>query len=189
MCFTFLEICKYCVVLKPVLSLTWPSVPHHRMALRYTVFGLTTVIGLLGLALTFAWMFQCTPFLSNFLYSVNATSCVNYDIFRWSMYEETSILLYKLTYIVWIGLSIPIDLLILAVPLRILHQTRMPERERRILRLVFSANLLGTMTWYAISILQFRSSNLVSVYWGYTACTRIESLNPTSLSTTRQRLS
>ncbi|KAG0649370.1 hypothetical protein D0Z07_4120 [Hyphodiscus hymeniophilus] len=111
-CFTFLEI-----------------LPHHRTALRYSVFGLATFIGLLGLTLTFAWYFQCTPFLSNFVWSIDATSCVNYDIFRW----------------MWIGLSIPIDLLIVAVPLRILHQTRMPERERRILRLVFGANLLGTI--------------------------------------------
>jgi hypothetical protein len=127
--------------------LTSSAVPHHLRALRYSVFGLATFIGLLGLALTFAWFFQCTPFLSNFVWSINATSCVNYDIFRWSRHRSTPSLLPKLNSIVWIGLSVPIDLLILAVPLRILHRTRMPEGEKRILKLVFSANLLGTLSW------------------------------------------
>lgn len=57
-------------------------------------------------------------------------------------------LLHKLSWTAWVGLSLPIDFLLLAVPLQILKRTRMPERERRVLRLVFSANLLGTLTWY-----------------------------------------
>ena len=49
----------------------------------------------------------------------------------------------------WIALSLPIDFLILAVPLQLLKRTRIRQHERKILRLVFSANLLGTLTWYA----------------------------------------
>lgn len=99
--------------------------------------------------MTFGWFFECTPVISNFVWSINSTSCVNYDIFRWCTCNIFLLLSQKLIWIVWIGLSLPIDFLILAVPLQLLKRTRIREHERKILRLVFSANLLGTLTWYA----------------------------------------
>jgi hypothetical protein len=80
----------------------------------------------------------------------------------------------KLNWTVWIGLSIPIDFLILAVPLSILSRTRMPERERKILRLIFSANLLGTVTWYANIVDLTCNADFLLVHWEYTVCMRIE---------------
>lgn len=80
----------------------------------------------------------------------------------------------KLNWTVWIGLSIPIDFLILAVPLSILSRTRMPERERKILRLIFSANLLGTVTWYANIVDLIFNADFLLVHWEYTVCMRIE---------------
>ena len=126
------------------------TVPQHFKALRYTVYSLAAFIACLGATMTFSWIFQCTPFLSNFLWGVNATSCVNYDYFRWSMYNNHVLLRLKLTFTVWIGLSLSIDFLILAVPWQLLKRTQLKEHERKILRLVFSANFLGTITWYVL---------------------------------------
>ncbi|KAL5316779.1 hypothetical protein ACEPPN_015830 [Leptodophora sp. 'Broadleaf-Isolate-01'] len=56
-------------------------------------------------------------------------SCVNYDIFRW----------------LWISVSVPIDLVIMSVPLRILNRVRLRVHEKRILQMVFCATLLGTI--------------------------------------------
>ncbi len=52
----------------------------------------------------------------------------------------------QLTDAVWIGLSIPIDCVLLFIPLRILKRARLREQERRILKMVFCATLLGTIT-------------------------------------------
>jgi hypothetical protein len=52
----------------------------------------------------------------------------------------------QLTVVVWIGLSIPIDCVLLFIPLRILKRARLREQERRILKMVFCATLLGTIT-------------------------------------------
>lgn len=34
--------------------------------------------------MTFTWLFECTPALSNFVYNVPADSCINHDIMRFS---------------------------------------------------------------------------------------------------------
>ncbi|KAL3420034.1 integral membrane protein [Phlyctema vagabunda] len=104
--------------------------PHHLKGLRYSVYGLCTLIFSLGATMTFAWLFQCTPIESNFLWSVASSSCFNYDILRW----------------LWIAISVPIDLVLLFIPWRLLQQLLLQEHERRILKLVFSATLLGTIT-------------------------------------------
>jgi hypothetical protein len=121
------------------------QVPTHFRKLRYTVYSMMVIIASLGITLTMGWIFQCTPFLSNFVFSIDSTSCVNYDYFRWSTYTTTFSSKYKLTRTAWIGLGLPIDGLILAVPLQILKRTLLKSHERKILRWVFSANLLGTV--------------------------------------------
>lgn len=55
---------------------------HHK-TLRYCVYGLCTLILSLGLTMTFSWFFDCEPVLSNFVWSIQNGSCVNYDIFRY----------------------------------------------------------------------------------------------------------
>jgi len=75
-------------------------------------------------------LFECQPFLSNFVWSIQSNSCINYDILRW----------------LWVGLSIPIDFAILSIPLEILKKTKLPPIENRVLKMVFAANLLGTIT-------------------------------------------
>ncbi|CZR62151.1 uncharacterized protein PAC_12048 [Phialocephala subalpina] len=102
---------------------------HHKK-LRYCVYGLCAVIISLGLTMTISWMTNCKPFLSNFLWSVWPDSCINFDIFRY----------------LWIGVSIPIDLAIMSVPLHILSRLKLRTHERRILKMVFCATLLGTIT-------------------------------------------
>jgi len=111
-CFCFLQILTY-----------------NLKSLRYCVYGLCTIIASLGIVCTFPWVFGCSPFLSNFYWSVTMESCVNYDIFRW----------------LWISVSVPIDLVIMSVPLRILNRVRLRVHEKRILQMVFCATLLGTI--------------------------------------------
>jgi len=48
--------------------------------------------------------------------------------------------------VVWIGLSIPIDITILIIPGRLLQKLSLRNYERNILKLIFSATLLGTIT-------------------------------------------
>lgn len=52
-----------------------------------------------------------------------------------------------LTILVWISVSVPIDMAIMSVPIRILNRTSLRQHEKRILRMVFCATLLGTVTW------------------------------------------
>lgn len=82
----------------------------------------------LGLSISLCHLLQCTPLLSNFDYTVRQEHCFNIDIPRFT----------------WIGVSISIDLCILAIPWAIIHGTRIQAAEKRILLIVFSGNLLGT---------------------------------------------
>lgn len=103
---------------------------QHLKSLRYCVLALCAVICSLGTTMTCSYFFGCQPFLSNFLWSVDEISCINYDIFRW----------------LWISVSVPIDMAIMSVPIRILNRTSLRQHEKRILRMVFCATLLGTVT-------------------------------------------
>ncbi|CZT10298.1 hypothetical protein WAI453_009384 [Rhynchosporium graminicola] len=102
---------------------------YNLKSLRYCVFGLCAIIASLGAVCTFPWIFGCSPFLSNFYWSVPMDSCTNYDIFRW----------------LWISVSVPVDLVIMSVPLRILNRVRLRVHEKRILQMVFCATFLGTL--------------------------------------------
>ncbi|KAH8802904.1 hypothetical protein F5884DRAFT_803653 [Xylogone sp. PMI_703] len=104
--------------------------PHHLKALRFWVYGLCALIVSLGITMTFSWLFACQPFLSNFDWDVLASYCINYDIFRW----------------LWIAVSVPIDVVLLYVPYKLLKKMRLQTHEQRILKLIFGANLLGTIT-------------------------------------------
>jgi len=101
----------------------------HQKALRRCVYSFIVLIAAVGTTLTIGWIFGCSPFLSNFLWVDDSNACVNNDIWRW----------------LWIGASIPIDIAIMIVPMKILQQTRLRNHERRILKLVFGATLLGTI--------------------------------------------
>lgn len=104
--------------------------PQHLKALRYGTYALCILISSLGITLTCLWLFGCEPFVSNFLWSVLSTECLNPDIIRW----------------LWVGVSIPIDAILVVIPLQILKRAKLRSHERRILKLVFSATLLGTIT-------------------------------------------
>ncbi|TVY21676.1 hypothetical protein LARI1_G001122 [Lachnellula arida] len=103
--------------------------PVHFKKMRLCVYALSVLIALLGVTMAVAWVFQCSPFLSNFRWSVAPVVCVNWDIFRW----------------VWIGLSLPIDFVLMLIPLRILKRSNIQGRERRILKWCFMATFLGTI--------------------------------------------
>ncbi|KAL2061037.1 hypothetical protein VTL71DRAFT_9089 [Oculimacula yallundae] len=102
---------------------------YNLRTLRYCVFGLCAIIASLGTVCTLIWVFGCSPFLSNFDWRVPMDSCTNFDIFRW----------------LWISISVPIDLIIMSVPLRILNRVRLRLHEKRILQMVFCATFLGTI--------------------------------------------
>ncbi|TVY38055.1 hypothetical protein LSUB1_G005944 [Lachnellula subtilissima] len=103
--------------------------PIHFKKMRLCVYALAVLIALLGVTMGVAWVFQCSPFLSNFRWSVEPVVCVNWDIFRW----------------VWIGLSLPIDFLLMLIPLLILKRSNIQGLERRILKWCFLATFLGTI--------------------------------------------
>jgi len=102
--------------------------PHHLRTLRYCVFVLCFLIASLGLTMTFTWLFECTPALSNFVYSIDSDTCINHDIMRF----------------IWIGCSVAIDCVLLLIPVGFLRRVNLRDSERRILKMVFSATLLGT---------------------------------------------
>jgi len=104
--------------------------PAHFRGLRYGVYGLCTLILSLMFAMSLSWWVGCQPFDSNFVWSIPTVICINYDIFRW----------------LWIGFSIPIDLVLTIIPLQILKRAKLRNHEKRILKMVFCATLLGTIT-------------------------------------------
>ena len=58
--------------------------PHHK-SLRYGTIGLSCLIFSIGNVMFWSWLFQCQPAISNFLWSVDPDTCINYDYFRWGM--------------------------------------------------------------------------------------------------------
>ena len=86
---------------------------------------------LLGITESCIWIFQCRPFLSNFVYEIDSVWCIPLDPVHY----------------LWVAISIPIDLAIISIPFEILRQTNLKRHERRVLLLVFGANLLGTIAW------------------------------------------
>ncbi|KAF3942163.1 hypothetical protein ABW19_dt0207781 [Dactylella cylindrospora] len=103
-------------------------IPFHMMTLRRLIYILMTITLALGIGISLCHQLQCTPLASNFNYKVEQEHCFNIDIPRFT----------------WIGVSIFIDLSILAIPWAIIRGTRIQPAEKRILLIVFSGNLLGT---------------------------------------------
>ena len=56
-----------------------------------------------------------------------------------------------LTGIVWIGFSIPIDLVLTIIPLQILKRAKLRNYEKRILKMIFCTTLFGTITLYVFT--------------------------------------
>lgn len=50
--------------------------------------------------------------------------------------------------VVWVGFSIPIDLVLVTIPLQILKRAKLKDHERRLLKMIFCATLLGTAILY-----------------------------------------
>jgi hypothetical protein len=95
------------------------SVPQHLKGLRYGTYALCTLITCLGITLTCLWLFGCEPFVSNFLWSVLSTECLNPDIIRWrECYTFPLIEKLLLIFKVWVGVSIPIDAILVIIPLQ-----------------------------------------------------------------------
>ncbi|KAH8784840.1 hypothetical protein F5882DRAFT_124422 [Hyaloscypha sp. PMI_1271] len=103
--------------------------PKHFKWLRIGVHGLCAIIVSLMITLCMSWWVGCEPFDSNFLWSHLSTKCINYDIFRW----------------LWVGFSIPIDLILVTIPLQILKRAKLRDHERKLLKMIFCATLLGTV--------------------------------------------
>lgn len=104
--------------------------PYPFQTLRWLVYALCVAILLLGFALANIWLFQCRPFLSNFIYTIESSWCMNIEAARLS----------------WVGLSVLIDLVIIAIPFAIIKRAALKPFERMALMLVFGASLLGTIT-------------------------------------------
>ncbi|KAF3933225.1 hypothetical protein ABW20_dc0109823 [Dactylellina cionopaga] len=119
-------------------------IPDHRARLQHFVYVLSTAIMVLGLVEAGVWVFNCSPVKGNFIYNVENLVCPPVDKARWS----------------WIIFSTMIDMAILWIPWRILQQSGLPTAERRVLKFVFAANLLGTLTCVAniYGILNFEGS-------------------------------
>ncbi|KAJ6263118.1 hypothetical protein Dda_1677 [Drechslerella dactyloides] len=105
-------------------------IPDHRTRLQHFVYVLSTSAIIIGLVQAGVWVFNCSPVESNFIYNVEHMACPPVDKARWS----------------WIVFSILVDSALLWIPWRILQQSGLPTAERRVLKLVFAANLLGTLT-------------------------------------------
>ncbi|PMD47486.1 hypothetical protein L207DRAFT_576263 [Hyaloscypha variabilis F] len=103
--------------------------PTHFRGLRYFVWTLCAVIFSLMLAMALSWWLACEPFDSNFVWAINSTECINYDIFRW----------------LWVGFSIPIDIILVTIPLQILKRAKLRVHERKLLKWIFSSTLMGTL--------------------------------------------
>ncbi|KAK6341398.1 hypothetical protein TWF696_008474 [Orbilia brochopaga] len=105
-------------------------IPDHRTRLQHFVYVLSTAIMIIGLVQAGVWVFNCSPVEANFIYNVEHMNCPAVDKARWS----------------WIAFSAVIDSALLWIPWRILQHAGLPTAERRVLKLVFAANLLGTLT-------------------------------------------
>lgn len=105
--------------------------PDSFKRFRRSIKGLQIFILALGLFETILWNFDCQPFLSNFVWEIPGDTCVDLVIPRY----------------LWVGLSIIIDFIILAIPWLILKDTQLGSNEKRALMLVFTANLMGTAVW------------------------------------------
>ncbi|KAF3906628.1 hypothetical protein ABW20_dc0109225 [Dactylellina cionopaga] len=123
-------------------------VPFHMLLLRRLIYLLMCVIFSLGLGISLCQLLQCTPLISNFDYTVKQQHCFNIDTPRFT----------------WIAVSISIDLCILAIPWAIIHGTRIQPAEKRILLIVFSGNLMGTMVC-AVSIYSVWSTRTALAYY------------------------
>ncbi|KAF2090319.1 hypothetical protein K490DRAFT_5568, partial [Saccharata proteae CBS 121410] len=102
--------------------------PFTYKRLRYAVYVLCGVIMGLGIANALIWLFQCQPFLSNFDYSIANAWCINVDYSRYA----------------WAGISVPIDIVLIWIPIAILKKTGLQKHERIALMMVFGMNALGT---------------------------------------------
>lgn len=58
-------------------------VPHPFLVFRRLVYCLCFIIVALGISEASLWLFQCRPFLSNFIYSVPSDYCLDIDIPRY----------------------------------------------------------------------------------------------------------
>jgi len=103
--------------------------PYPFVTLRRWVYVFCALIMSLAIVETCIWEFQCQPIKSNFDYFMNQSWCIDIDYVRY----------------LWEGISIPIDIVIVAIPCQILRKTRLQRHEKKVLMLVFAANLLGTL--------------------------------------------
>ncbi len=46
---------------------------------------------------------------------------------------------------VWVGFSIPIDIILVTIPLQILKRAKLRVHERKLLKWIFSSTLMGTL--------------------------------------------
>ncbi|EWC46180.1 hypothetical protein DRE_04558 [Drechslerella stenobrocha 248] len=104
-------------------------VPFHMQWLRRVLYVLMCITFALGVGISLCHLLQCMPLISNFDYSVAQDHCFNIDIPRFT----------------WVAVSISIDLCILAIPWAIIRWSKIQPAEKRILLIVFSGNLMGTI--------------------------------------------
>lgn len=64
--------------------------PRHFTKLRYVVYVLSALIGILGITCTLMLLFQCQPFLSNFDINVLQQTCIDTDYLRFCKYWTVS---------------------------------------------------------------------------------------------------
>jgi hypothetical protein len=106
-------------------------VPDHHPRVQHFIYVLVTAILGLGLVEAYLWTFNCSPVKANFIYNLPNFNCPAEDRAHW----------------IWIVLSVTFDVAMLLIPWFILREAGLPKGEKRVLRAVFAANLLGTMAW------------------------------------------
>jgi len=111
-----------------VCSCLLDIVPYSFKTLRRSIYGLCGLLVSMAITLSLIWLFQYRPFMANFDYNVDATTWISMDPPRY----------------LWAAMSVPIDLGIISIPYIIIKKTKLQSHERKIIFLVFAAQLLGT---------------------------------------------
>ena len=153
------------------ILILYSPVPYSFKTLRRSIYALCALLISMAITLSLIWLFQYRPFMANFDYNVDATTWISMDPPRYRKLPAPTIsyrfLPYLLIQTVWAAMSVPIDLGIISIPYIIIKKTKLQSHERKIIFLVFAAQLLGTFARYVSTdmILPYASSHICQRLW------------------------
>jgi hypothetical protein len=128
------------------------TVPETYPRVRRLIYIIAISIMSLGISLSCVWVFQCQPFLSNFVWSIEPTWCADIFIARYGMYLYLKFVLLSRLRLkqlpVWVAASVIFDFVLAYIPYMLMRQLILDAHKRNVLMVVFSAILLGSIAWY-----------------------------------------